>query len=94
MHCNVSGFENSRKLHKSEKNTTKVFGGTKEWYQNNTIFGGPNDDEDLIGLDREDTIDGGPGFDVLYGGNGNDYLTGGPGNDLFYPGMDKYNLWV
>jgi hypothetical protein len=48
-----------------------------------TIVGkGGNDD--LGGLDEEETIDGGAGNDRITGGFGNDTLTGGPGADTIF----------
>jgi hypothetical protein len=59
---------------------------------NNTIWGGPGNDE-LLGLSGSDHIIGGAGNDVLWGDKliaGNDthqrdILSGGPGDDWIYP---------
>ncbi len=48
-----------------------------------TIRGNGGNDE-LGGLDQDETIDGGAGSDRITGGFGNDTLTGGPGADTIF----------
>jgi Ca2+-binding RTX toxin-like protein len=54
-----------------------------------TITGGEGDDWLLRGSSEPDSIDGGPGNDVLQGQEGNDVLDGGPGNDTLGGGGDN-----
>ena len=71
------------------------------WYvedgHGHTFTGGPDNDE-LLGLHGNDTLNGGGGKDVLWGdrtnnnpANQTDVLYGGPGNDFIYPshGVNK-----
>jgi len=50
---------------------------------NDTIIGGPGDD-DLSGEDGNDSIIGGGGNDTLYGDDGQDTIDGGKGDDEIY----------
>jgi RTX calcium-binding nonapeptide repeat (4 copies) len=52
---------------------------------NRNITGTENNDI-LIGTNRDDTIDGLGGDDLLWGGNGNDSLNGGLGQDYLFGG--------
>lgn len=60
--------------------------GTWNLYQNKAIHYDTADKQDLFfgSATDDDTLDGGPGQNVIHGGAGNDLITGGTGNDQLY----------
>ncbi len=54
----------------------------------NDVSEGPSSlDENLVGTDKKDTLNGGDGDDNLIGAGGNDLLKGGTGDDVLIGGM-------
>ena len=58
---------------------TQIITGTSS---NETLYGFNSSDDELYGLDGNDTLDAGSGDDLLVGGNGNDTLKGDDGDDF------------
>ncbi|WP_424628763.1 glycoside hydrolase family 113 [Bradyrhizobium sp. SYSU BS000235] len=60
--------------------------GTWNLYQNKSIHYDTGSHQDLFfgSATDDDTLDGGPGNNVIHGGAGNDLITGGTGNDQLY----------
>ncbi len=60
--------------------------GTWNLYQNKAIHYDTGSHQDLFfgSATDNDTLDGGPGDNVIHGGAGNDLITGGTGNDQLY----------
>jgi Ca2+-binding RTX toxin-like protein len=96
--CRIVGTDGADVLHGSFSQVVLGLGGndtlyaddTYYYFDGNTLYGGPGDDQ-LIGGDGtdvlyggrgDDTLSGGPFRDVLIGGPGRDHIDGGTGNDV------------
>ncbi len=86
--CRIVGTPGPDVLHGSFSQVVLGLGGddtlyaddTYYFFDGNTLYGRPGDDN-LVGGYGRDTLYGGPGNDTLTGEESNDILNGGPGND-------------
>ena len=61
-------------------NDTLYADDTYYYFDGNTLYGGPGNDN-LFGGYGQDILYGGPGNDTIFGGPSKDALNGGPGRD-------------
>ena len=69
-------------------NLTTAFGTTA----NDMLYGNAGKDNEIYGLDGNDTLYGYNGNDLLYGGNDDDYISGGAGDDVLFGGDGQDTL--